>query len=451
MNKASMNVLTMARDLGVSLMMYKLSAYNHYGKLKNGNYLLYNLFSSSVAVLEKDEFELLLQVDNKDSATDNELFSLAYEQGFLVHKSEDELAKLLALRHSNNFSDKRAGFQVLPTTACNARCFYCYEHGFKTATMTPETIDATVNFILDYCQNMEEVTIAWFGGEPLTCEETIVSMSRNLIPAIEGAGKTYHANIITNGALISSANITTLVDDCRISSFQITLDGRGSEHVRRKGFLDKNISYEHILENISLVANAGAQVLVRLNVDRNNLEECLGVIDDLAALDVDKNLLWPYAAPLYSDNFNSSCFASDELNFAFEKVLKKMIDCEFIQSVDGLPMSFSNACCCAKMLNNFVISPTGEISKCEHLLNCPEEVIGTVFEGIHFNSAMAKWTCTDIPEKCKLCPELPICQAGCAAAEQRKFGYGRCSYITFIHDAVIAAADYLLSKGGVQE
>ena len=153
---------------------------------------------------------------------------------------------------------------------------------------------------------------------------------------------------------------------------------------------------------------------------------------------------------LYSDKNASHCIPKSELNAVFARAYKTLIDFGFIRSVDGLPMNFANATCCAKMLNNFVIAPNGDISKCEHLLNVEDEVIGNVSTGLRFNAAFARWTSTDIPDKCLECCYLPICQAGCATAEHRGFGYGRCAHIAFIHDAVITAANYLLKKGGEQ-
>lgn len=427
-------------------MQYKFSMYNHYGTLRDGSVLIYNVLSSAVAIMSQEEFSSIHKAVPPDAEAD--LFRVALEMGFVVSSEEDELSKVLALRNSNNFSDKRAGFQILPTTGCNARCFYCYEQGFKTSTMTQETIDSTVEFILSYCENMEEVTIAWFGGEPFTCENYIAEISKRLTTEFDRRGTRYFANVITNGALISEKNIDAIVNDYRIGSVQITLDGRGDNHLVRKSFLDKSISYQLILNNIALLTRHNVHVMVRINVDKDNLEDCLSVFDDLAVLDAEIDNLWPYVAPLYSDKSkpNQAYFGQDELSDVFTKVYKKMIDTGFIKTVNGLPMNFSNATCCAKMLNNFVISPEGDISKCEHLLNVPEEVIGHVSSGIVFNSAMAKWSDASIPEQCKICSYLPVCQAGCTAAETRGFGFGRCSYITFVHDAVIEAANYLLER-----
>lgn len=427
-------------------MKCKFSMYNHYGTLRDGSVLIYNVLSSAVAIMSQEEFSSIHKAIPLDAEED--LFSAALEMGFIVSAEEDELSKVLALRNSNNFSNKRAGFQILPTTGCNARCFYCYEQGFKSSTMTRETLDSTVEFILSYCENMEEVTIAWFGGEPFTCESHIAEISKRLTSEFDKRGTKYFANVITNGALISQKNIDAIVKDYRISNVQITLDGRGDTHLARKGFLDKSVSYHLILNNIALLTEHNVHVMVRINVDRANMEDCLSIFDDLAALDADTDNLWPYVAPLYSDKSkpNQDCFRYDELSDVFAKAYKKMIDTGFIQTVNGLPMNFSNATCCAKMLNNFVISPEGDISKCEHLLNVPDEVIGHVSTGIVFNSAMAKWSDSSIPEQCKTCSYLPVCQAGCTAAETRGFGFGRCSYIAFVHDAIIEAANYLLER-----
>lgn len=428
-------------------MTYKYSMYNHHGYLHDGTILVYNVLSSAVALMTQEEFNEIKFRDNY--YTENkDLCRMAQDQGFIVPADEDEFAKVMALRNSNNFYDKRAGFQILPTTGCNARCFYCYEQDFINSTMLKETVDATINFILCFCENMDEVHVAWFGGEPFICEKTMAEISYRLISEFDKRGTRYYANVITNGALISGSNIDAIIREYRISNVQITLDGRGREHIKRKAFLDKSVTYERILQNISLLTKNDVQVMVRINIDRNNLKECLGVFEDLSTLDAKMENLWAYAAPLYSDKNDSDCLSKDELCSAFEKIYIKMIDCGFIKTVDGLPMNFSNATCFAKMLNNFVISPNGDISKCEHLLNVFEEVIGSVYSGIRFNSAMAKWCDPSIPHACKECSYLPICQAGCSAAEQRGFGYGRCTYIAFVHDAIIAAANYLIEKGG---
>jgi len=57
-------------------------------------------------------------------------------------------------------------YTILPTTGCNARCYYCFEHGSKVMTMTRETAGEVVRFITEHCGPKKTVAIMWFGGEP---------------------------------------------------------------------------------------------------------------------------------------------------------------------------------------------------------------------------------------------------------------------------------------------
>lgn len=426
-------------------MHYKFSKYNKWGYIGKGRVFLYNTFSSSVAILTEEEFSAIHSESIVMNDTDM-LFRTCSTESFIVPANENELAKLMAIRNANNFCTSHAGFQILPTTGCNACCFYCYEQDFVSETMSEATIEATIAFILRYCENVADVNITWFGGEPLLCEDIIAKISKELLVAFESKGIGYGADIITNGSRIDKDCANRLKNKYKVNSVQITLDGQGDEYLRRKAYIEKDISYERVLDSIALLADSDIDVLVRLNIDRENIDSCLHVLDDLSQLQTTIHRIWPYAAPLYSDRGYEHCFSRQELNNAFMRVFTHLIDRGFITSVNGLPTSFMNAACCAKGLNNFVISPSGEISKCEHLLNTPAEVIGTVYSGITFTDALSSWTDSKIPERCGDCSLLPLCQAGCEAAERRGFGYGRCSYIAFIDDAVLQAATYLLQR-----
>lgn len=111
-------------------MRYKESRYNHQGTLGD-KVFLYNLVTSSVALLGTGEYEQI----SKGEFSSSEVMEMAAENGFVVPYDEDELEKVLAIQRMNNFSTRFAGFQILPTTACNARCFYCYEHSYKPEHM----------------------------------------------------------------------------------------------------------------------------------------------------------------------------------------------------------------------------------------------------------------------------------------------------------------------------
>lgn len=118
-------------------MDYKESRYNHSGMVGD-QVFLYNLVTSSVAVIGKSEYAQV-----KDCVfSDSDLMRTSVENGFIVPADEDEVEKVLAIQRMNNYSTRFAGFQILPTTACNARCFYCYEQSYKPVCMKSGVAEA---------------------------------------------------------------------------------------------------------------------------------------------------------------------------------------------------------------------------------------------------------------------------------------------------------------------
>lgn len=423
-------------------MSYTESRYNHFGPIGD-KVFLWNLVTSSVAILDPKGYEQI-----KTCSFDNaELMQSALANGFVVPSTENEVEKVLAIQRMNNYSTRFAGFQILPTTACNARCFYCYEHSYKTEHMPQGVADAIPSFIEGYMDMVDDIHITWFGGEPLLELGRIYGLSRELIGLSERHGVGYTSDMITNASLATSPIVRKLVKDCKVSQVQITLDGMDEEHLRRKSYLSASITFNDVLNAMDSFVEHGAKLLIRLNMDRGNHADLLRLIPLLGERYRGLDSVMLYAAPLYGTGDESSFYTEEELNAAYKPILRAMIDAGFIQTVDGLPLNFNNATCSAQMINNFVITPSGLVYKCEHLLSDDRQIIGNVFGGVEFNETMAQWASPDIPEKCRACSFLPSCQAGCYAAEALDFGLKRCPHIAFISEAIVDAASYLLGYG----
>lgn len=295
---------------------------------------------------------------------------------------------------------------------------------------------------------VDDIHITWFGGEPLLELDRIVSLSSELMRLAKKHGIGYTSDMITNGSLANHAIVRKLVEQCGITQVQITLDGRGDEYLHRKAYLSEDVTFDTIMETMDSFVEYGAQLLIRLNIDKDNYEDCLRLIPLLGERYNNLESVMLYAAPLYGTSDCSSFFTEEELNDAYRAVFRSMIDAGLIQTLDGLPLNFNNATCSAQMINNFIITPTGDVFKCEHLLTDENQRVGTVFDGILFNEAMARWASPDIPKKCREYRFLPSCQAGCFAAEALQFGLKRCPHIAYITDAIIDAAGYLLDNHG---
>lgn len=62
-------------------------------------------------------------------------------------------------------------FTIIPTTNCNARCFYCYESCYDKETMTDETISGLSEYITENIKG--PFVLDLYGGEPLLCVDKI--------------------------------------------------------------------------------------------------------------------------------------------------------------------------------------------------------------------------------------------------------------------------------------
>ena len=129
----------------------------------DGGVLLYNVLSCEMLYLTKEEW---------DERSENEIL---IRKWFLVPEEFEDFSfakKVKRIRQLVYKTDTRKKltapidrFWILTTTACNARCFYCHEAGIPHMSMSLETADDILYYILKH--GTSDIHIMWYGGEPL--------------------------------------------------------------------------------------------------------------------------------------------------------------------------------------------------------------------------------------------------------------------------------------------
>ena len=170
----------------------KPSFYNFY-KISDGMVLIYNSASGSCIAIAEAELSAFMEV----SLPQNDVEKLE-KLGFYVDDENDEMGHLICRAYNNLENSKKDKYRILTTTACNAKCPYCYEKGVKSYTMTMETADRVVDFILEKSNGKKVIEIEWFGGEPLL-NKNIIAYVSDRIDKLKPADMKYEAAIITNG------------------------------------------------------------------------------------------------------------------------------------------------------------------------------------------------------------------------------------------------------------
>ena len=89
---------------------------------------------------------------------------------FIIDDYVDELQIVKQYLDSENDNDSLYEIIINPTINCNFHCWYCYETHVAGTKMSSEMVNSIIRLIkniIDKNNNLKNIKIYWFGGEPL--------------------------------------------------------------------------------------------------------------------------------------------------------------------------------------------------------------------------------------------------------------------------------------------
>lgn len=267
-------------------------------------------------------------------------------------------------------------FTVLITNACNLNCKYCFLSNKKAKTITIETIDKVVAFILDKTgDTIEDVSVVVYGGEPLIAFDELKYLVCQLKAAF--AMKNHiKFHITTNGTLLSGERAVFIAEN--FDSISLSVDGTKEAHDSNRAFCSGEGSYEHVIPNMLRFIHGTDRVVIgRMTVNTINVSYLAQSVSHLIDLGFKK------IEPVV-DQF-------DDWNDASLKVLEseclKLIDIKIsnpyvdIGLITDAMYRCKNAPCNGGN-TTFTIDTDGRIFPCVVAVGIPQWVIGDVANGI---------------------------------------------------------------------
>ena len=327
------------------------------------------------------------------------------ESSFLVPAGTDECAfyqNVSALMRRCRKKEMHRLYTILPTSACNARCAYCYGKDFRQAAMTPETVRHTIEYILNSREG-GRVRIKWVGGEPLLCPGIIDEISLGL----REAGVEYKSTMISNGSLVTPGIVRKMREDWNLKQIQISMDGCEADCIARKRYPASQDAYRSVMEGINLLTDSGIRVIVRCNVDEENWNGIPAFLNDLKAVISDRTNVWVYFAPL----FQVRC-GKDDLALWKKIIAARSAIEEAGFRVKGSLMSESRFRIfhCMADGGNVTINSDGDLYACGCLTKSSR--FGNVQYGVTDEDARRLFCSVErVRKKCRHCPFLPECTA----------------------------------------
>ena len=375
-----------------------------------GSYILFNMLSGSLAVFNSETYARFVNYE----LTEKEIEECV-KRRFLISPEEDELAKINGSRIDGIHMSNGKNFRIWTTSACNARCYYCFEKGMSHCNMNMETAKATVDFICSCLSPEDEVLIEWFGGEPLINTEVIDYITDALDAFCADKNIKVSYAMISNGSLIDEALAQKISNDWHIKSIQITLDGMGSDYDNAKNYYNKTkYNFDSVINSIHLLNENNVHVGIRLNYDTHNYQSLVSLINFLSE-EFDHSKVSCYVYPVWTSllSDNDQFVSQSKADEQYFNLLKLIIELKMGTVQKVLRLGFRKHQCHACHEYGFSILPDGKLGKCDETFN---QVIGNVWDGIVDNETYSYWTSHDLEEECINCKYLPMCQGGCRSS-----------------------------------
>ena len=266
---------------------------------------------------------------------------------------------------------------ILPTEACNFRCTYCYET-FENRKMPRPVVSGIKSLINRRSEDLDDLEISWFGGEPLLALDVITEISRHAIDVSKTEGFTFRSGMTTNGYFLNQDRFLQCLDH-KIDFFQISLDGNPADHNASRKLASGEGTFDRIWSNLIAMKSTPAEFVVMLRL-HYTMENFIAVgqfarrIRDVFGDDPRFRYFFHHIARLGGQNDESITIVSEQD--------QKQIEAH-LWDVSGLsppPDQDESYICYAAKGNSLVIRSTGRLAKCTVALNDSCNDIGRISE-----------------------------------------------------------------------
>jgi len=390
--------------------------------------IIFSTRSTSSILIEENMYQSA--VKNDFSILNKEIYDTLVDKEFIVPEDQNEYQHIMnqnvEVRDTVNF----LSMTIQPTANCQLGCHYCGQSHTKDY--------AKDNVINKYVERIEQLfakkdvynglSITWYGGEPLMGYSSIKKTSRKLIDLCNEKQFAYMSNIITNGLSLKPKLFEELVKECKITQYQITLDGTAESHDKRRITKTGASTFDIILRNIINVVNTktykdyNCNISIRVNIDKTNYQYVDPLIECLKEHDL-QGKVSIYFAPITDFGGNDAGKDSLGLDFFGKKEIDWLFKCyEYNIAISNILPVRSHSVCMVQQDDNEVWDAFGNIYACWEFPYTEyakgDSLIGNLFkpeETYNKNATLRNWDeVIDSGETwCKSCNHLPVCGGGC--------------------------------------
>lgn len=394
---------------------------------EKGEVLLFNTKNSSIVILSEKEYqEVNTLVDKGLKIPSN--FQELINNDFLIEKATDEKKEFLKELDKCMKNNKHFTVHILPTTACNFNCPYCYQSGIeRDFFLNDEILKKTIKYIKGYLKGKDitEATLVIHGGEPTVNWSSVVKLLPMMDKIFKERNIKYRTQIVSNGYNLTPEK-ADLLSKYNWQRFQVTVDGPPESHNKRRVLRNGGETFDRIIENIRYVIDNKKieKVSLRINYDKGNIDKIPEFLEYIARnFDRDRIILSLGFISKTVDDTDANKYVSEygikksEMTKYYLPLFKKAVELGFKMS----NLFMFTGMCTSKLDNALVISSNGDIFKCLSGVGRDEFIEGRV-DSERYD--LPNYLYPELYEQCldKGCPYLPLCHTGCRFESYLKNG-----------------------------
>lgn len=318
------------------------------------------------------------------------------------------------------------------TQDCNLQCRYCLTRSkgnIKKHTMSETVARAAVDLLFEESKDTTDLTIGFYGGEPLLNFELIQAVTRYADDKAAARGKNVRYNLTTNGTLLSDEVIDFLAR--HKTAVLMSIDGDREAHDANRVFPDGSGSYDRAAPGFKKLVERGVPVSALSVVRRFDTHQA-----DLARFLLELGspvvniapAMTPEGEPEGEENNDV-----DEFNRRGEDMIRYLLDNDFL-SGERPAMDFSkiferlesrtpNAAYCTGSYAKIAVDPEGNILPCDNFIGVPEYYMGNVLTGLEKgHQATFKTLRSGNSHTCARCWARNLCGGWCPYFSHNKYG-----------------------------
>lgn len=415
------------------------SRYNVRATTTDAQLVVWNTYTGAMSVFAPEQrptVEALLSRQGFEAPEEGGVKYL-HDRGFLIREGTDEYQRLQLTFGRQHYRSDVLQLILLSSEDCNFRCKYCYED-FARGTMRPWVRDGVKRLVEGRIQSLRQLSIGWFGGEPLYGFEAIEDLAPFFAQIAEEHGVRLGSGMTTNGYLLRPEIADKLLS-WRIRKFQITLDGPPESHDKSRPARDGRGTFATIFENLKSMRQRPDEfeIDLRVNFDHDNhphLERFLDLVEEEFRGDSRFRLRFRMVCQWGGSNDDNLDVCGRNEGEDLQVELKReaarrgltLTEDDDVRQLNG---AASPWVCYAARPYHFVIGASGKVMKCTIDLDKHDRnVVGQITEEGDFqleHDKLARWAAPsfEVDRKCQKCVVLPICNG--ISCPQRRMKTGR--------------------------